>query len=173
MLEPQKSGWWWEQNQNNLSKLDDRDEPMENSRPAWRRPAANPANAGKCVLIVEDAPLNMRMFSAMVAAQGHRVLQATDGSRGLDLAHQEHPDLIIMDVQLPGLSGLEVTHLLKGDDDTRDIPIIVTSGYLIDEEELRASGCDAYLAKPITVSEFVDVIESFLIRSARASSAAP
>jgi len=143
---------------------------MEGPRPAWRLPEGNPATAGKCVLIVEDNPLNMKLFAAMVAAQGCRVLQAEEGSRGLDLAHQEHPDLIIMDVQLPGMSGLEVTHLLKADAATRDIPIIVTTAYGYGEE-IRVSGCDGYMAKPIAITEFLELVESLMTRSAMTRSA--
>ena len=125
--------------------------------------------AGKYVLIVEDNPLNMRLFSAMVAAQGYGVLQAIDGARGIDLAHQEHPDLIIMDVNLPGMSGLEVTHYLKEDEETRDIPVIVTTAYGLrgDEKELRECGCDAFMAKPIAVGEFVELIDRMLGRETR------
>lgn len=135
---------------------------MKSQRPACRLPAGTSA-AGKCVLIVEDNPLNMKLFSAMVAAQGCHVLQAEDGPRGCELAYQEHPDLIIMDVQLPGLSGLDVTHALKADPATRDIPIIVTTahGYL---DEIRASECDAYMAKPIAISQFMELVESLIVR---------
>jgi two-component system, cell cycle response regulator DivK len=138
---------------------------MEGPRPAWRLPPGNPATTGKCILIVEDNPLNMKLFSAMVAAQGCHVLQAEEGLRGLDLAHQEHPDLIIMDVQLPGMSGIEVTHALKSDPETQDIPIIVTTAYGYDEE-IRTSGCDAFMAKPIAISEFLEIVETLLTRSA-------
>jgi len=141
---------------------------MESPRPAWRLPPGNPRTTGKSVLIVEDNPLNMKLFSAMVAAQGCQVLQAMDGPRGLDLAYQEHPDLIIMDVQLPGMSGLEITHLLKADAETRDIPIIITTAYQYDEE-VRASGCDGYMAKPIAISEFLELVESLIVRSSQAS----
>lgn len=143
---------------------------MESPRPSWRLPPGNPATTGKCVLIVEDNPLNMKLFSAMIAAQGCHVLQAMDGLRGLDLAHQEHPDLIIMDVQLPGMSGLEVTHQLKTDADTSGIPIIVTTAYGY-EDEIRASGCDGYMAKPIAITEFLELVES-LMRTAKASPSA-
>jgi two-component system, cell cycle response regulator DivK len=135
---------------------------------------AERAAAGKCVLIVEDNPLNMKLFSAMVAAQGYQVLQASDGARGLDLAHQRHPDLIIMDIQLPGMSGLEVTLSLKADDDTRDIPIIATTAFALrgDEETIRASGCDGYMAKPIAISQFLEMLEAFILRR-RAAETAP
>lgn len=141
---------------------------MKAPRPAWRLPPGNPATAGKSVLIVEDNPLNMKLFSAMVAAQGCHVLQAEEGQRGLDLAHQQRPDLIIMDVQLPGISGVEVTHALKSDPETRDIPIIVTTAYGYDEE-IRASGCDGFMAKPIAISEFLEMVEALLTRSAQAA----
>jgi two-component system cell cycle response regulator DivK len=123
-----------------------------------------PNGAAKCVLIVEDNPLNMKLFSAMVASQGYGVLQASDGARGIDLAHSEAPDLIIMDVMMPGISGLEATRLLKDDPETADIPILVTSGFGMrgDEAELRASGCDGLIAKPIGVSEFLASVEMLM-----------
>jgi len=125
---------------------------------------AAPDIAGKCILIVEDNPLNMKLFSAMIAAQGYAVLQAADGARGLDLAYQEHPDLIIMDVNLPGISGLEVTQILKQDPITRDIPIIVTTAYQYDDE-IRASGCDGFMSKPISVADFVQLIDSLMTQA--------
>ena len=123
----------------------------------------------KCVLIVEDNALNMKLFSAIIAAQGHGVLRASDGPRCLDLAHQEHPDLIIIDVNLPGMSGLEVTHSLKTDADTKDIPIIVTTAYGLraDDEEVRASGCDGFMAKPIGISAFLELVELCMMRPVR------
>ena len=122
---------------------------------------ASPDTSRKCILIVEDNPLNMKLFSAMIAAQGYDVLQAGDGLRGVDLARQEHPDLIIMDVDLPGISGLEATRLLKADAETRDIPIIITTAYTYDDE-IRASGCDGYMSKPISVADFVELIDSLM-----------
>ena len=122
---------------------------------------ASGSTSGKCILIVEDNPLNMKLFSAMVGAQGYGVLQAEDGLRGVDLAHQEHPDLIIMDVDLPGMSGIEATRILKRDPATRDIPIVITTAYAYDDE-IQASGCDGYMAKPITVADFVELIETLM-----------
>ena len=130
------------------------------------------ATSRRRVLIVEDNPLNMKLFSAMLAAQGHDVLQATDGRIGIELAHRQHPDLIIMDVQLPGdLSGLDATVSLKADGDTRDIPIIATTAFAREfgEEQIRASGCDGYMAKPIAISEFLDLVDALLARSRTAS----
>ena len=139
---------------------------MEISEPS----SALPASTRGCVLIVEDNPLNMKLFSAMVGSQGYDVLQAGDGRAALDLAHQEHPDLIIMDLQLPEISGLEVTHSLKADSDTSSIPIIATTAYALygSEEKIRESGCDGYMAKPIALTEFLELIESLMMRSLRA-----
>jgi two-component system cell cycle response regulator DivK len=119
------------------------------------------------VLIVEDNPLNMKLFSAMIAAQGYDVLQATDGANGLDLAQHRHPDLIIMDIQLPSMSGLDVTRNLKAEEATRDIPIIATTAFALrgDEEKILASGCDGYMAKPIAISQFLELIETFMLKA--------
>ena len=126
-----------------------------------------PARARRCVLVVEDNPLNMKLFSAMIASQGYEVLQASDGLGGLDLARRQHPDLIIMDLQLPGMSGLDVTRSLKADAGTRDIAIIATTAYALrgDEETIQASGCDGYMAKPIAVSDLLDLIATLMARS--------
>ncbi len=133
-------------------------------------PASNRASGRRCVLIVEDNPLNLKLFSAMIASQGYEVLQATDGHQGLAMAQQHHPNLIIMDVQLPGMSGLDVARSLKADDTTRGIMIIATTAYALsdDEVKIRDSGCDGYMAKPIAISEFLELIESLMARSLRA-----
>jgi two-component system, cell cycle response regulator DivK len=138
--------------------------------PSSAVPRPTAASVRGRILIVEDDPLNMKLFSAMVASQGYDVLEARDGRVGLDLAHQEHPDLIIMDLQLPEISGLEVTHSLKADSDTSGIPIIATTAYALygSEEKIRESGCDGYMAKPIALTEFLDLIESLMTRSSRA-----
>jgi two-component system, cell cycle response regulator DivK len=145
-------------------------------------PALLPALAGstpvpvrKCVLIVEDNPLNMKLFSAMIGAQGYEVLQAGDGAQGLDLARRLHPDLIIMDIQLPGISGLEVTRNLKADDSTRQIPIVATTAFAMrgDEEMILASGCDASMSKPIAISPFLELIETFMMKVPDISEFAP
>jgi two-component system cell cycle response regulator DivK len=139
---------------------------MAISEPAAADLGPTPARARRCVLIVEDNALNMKLFSAMVGSQGYDVLEASDGRDGLDLARQQHPDLIIMDLQLPGMSGLDVTRSLKADAGTRDIAIIATTAYALrgDEETIRASGCDSYMAKPIAVSDLLDLIEALIAR---------
>ena len=136
---------------------------------------ASGSTSGKCILIVEDNPLNMKLFSAMIGAQGYEVLQAVDGIQGLDLAQIHHPDLIIMDIQLPSMSGLEVTRSLKGNDGTRDIPIIATTAFAMrgDEEMILASGCDAYMSKPIAISQFLELIETFMLQVPDISEFAP
>ena len=136
---------------------------MEISEPS----SVLPASTRGCVLIVEDNPLNMKLFAAMVRSQGYDVLEASDGRTALDLARQQHPNLIIMDLQLPDMSGLDVTRSLKADAGTRDIAIIATTAYALrgDEEKIRASGCDGYMAKPIAVSNLLDLIETLITRS--------
>ena len=121
----------------------------------------------KQVLIVEDNHLDSALFSALLESQGHEVLKATNASDGLKLARDHRPDLIIMDVRLPDISGFEATRTLKSEDATRDIPVIVTSAYgpYADKNEVRECGCDAYMATPIEISGFVDLIHSFLSKS--------
>jgi two-component system, cell cycle response regulator DivK len=122
----------------------------------------------KCVLIVEDNHMDTALFSALIESQGHQVLKAGNAADGLDLARENKPDLIIMDVRLPDISGFEATRTLKAEDATRDIPIIVTSAYgpYADKHELRECGCDAYMATPIQITGFIDLIQSFLSRPA-------
>jgi two-component system cell cycle response regulator DivK len=122
------------------------------------------ASGRKRILVVEDNPLNMKLFSAMISAEGYDVLEAKSGQDGLEMAQRLRPDLIIMDIQLPGMSGLEVTQSLKADTATHDIPIIATTAFATrgDEEIIMASGCDAYMAKPIAISQFLELIDSFM-----------
>src|SRR5579862_4506392 len=138
---------------------------------AISEPSPTLARARKCVLIVEDNLLNMKLFSAMVESQGYDVLAAGDGRAALDLAHRQHPDLIIMDLQLPDMSGLDVTRSLKADSNTSGIAIIATTAYALrgDEERILASGCDGYMAKPIAVSDLLDLIDELITRSPRRS----
>jgi two-component system cell cycle response regulator DivK len=116
----------------------------------------------KTILIVDDDDLNRKLFGALLAARGYRIVQAADGPRAIDLAHQEQPDLVIMDVQMPGISGIEATQALKSDHNTSAIPVIVATAFLIEEDELRASGCDAYMTKPFASSDFMTLVESFV-----------
>jgi len=125
-----------------------------------------PANSGarKKVLIVEDNELNMKLFHDLIEASGHDTLETRDGIEALKLAREHHPDLILMDIQLPEVSGLEVTRWLKEDDDLRAIPVVAVTAFAMkgDEEKIRSGGCEAYIAKPISVNNFLETIGRFL-----------
>ena len=118
----------------------------------------------KKVLIVEDNDLNMKLFNDLLEAHGYFTLQTRDGVEALRMARQHRPDLILMDIQLPEVSGLEVTKWLKEDDDLRTIPVIAVTAFAMkgDEEKIRNGGCEAYIAKPISVAGFMRTIERFL-----------
>jgi two-component system cell cycle response regulator DivK len=118
----------------------------------------------KKVLIVEDNDLNMKLFNDLLVAHGYGTLQTRNGVEALALARQHHPDLILMDIQLPEVSGLQVTQWLKSDDDLRMIPVIAVTAFAMkgDEEKIRDGGCEAYIAKPISVASFIKTVERFL-----------
>lgn len=120
----------------------------------------------KTVLIVEDNELNMKLFHDLLEANGYRVLQTRDGLSALDLAHHHMPDLIIMDIQLPEVSGIEVTKWLKEDDELKSIPVIAVTAFAMkgDEEKIREGGCEAYISKPISVLSFLQTVDDFLKR---------
>jgi two-component system cell cycle response regulator DivK len=129
------------------------------------RPDANPGQqVVKKVLIVEDNDLNMKLFNDLLEAHGYFTLQTKDGVEALRMARQHRPDLILMDIQLPEVSGLEVTKWLKEDDDLRAIPVIAVTAFAMkgDEEKIRDGGCEAYIAKPISVASFMRTVERFL-----------
>ena len=127
-------------------------------------PVLAKAQAPKKVLIVEDNELNMKLFHDLIEACGHEILETRDGIEALKLARLHRPDLILMDIQLPEVSGLEVTRWLKEDDELRKIPVIAVTAFAMkgDEEKIRSGGCEAYIAKPISVSNFLDTIGRFL-----------
>ena len=116
------------------------------------------------VLVVEDNPANMTLAVFLLQSVGHAVLSATDAEAGLALARAEQPDLILMDIQLPGMDGLEATMQLKGDDTTRKIPVIALTALAMkgDEERIRAAGCDGYIGKPMRYKEFLATIAKHL-----------
>jgi two-component system, cell cycle response regulator DivK len=116
------------------------------------------------VLVVEDNPANMTLAVFLLTSAGHAVLSATDAESGLSLARAEKPALILMDIQLPGMDGLEATALLKQDETTRSIPVIALTALAMkgDEERIRAAGCDGYIAKPIRYKEFLEAINARL-----------
>ena len=118
----------------------------------------------KTVLIVEDNELNMKLFHDLLEAQGYATLQTKDGMEALKFAREHHPDLILMDIQLPEVSGLEVTKWLKEDESLKSIPVIAVTAFAMkgDEEKIRQGGCEAYIAKPISVSHFLETVQKFL-----------
>jgi two-component system cell cycle response regulator DivK len=119
------------------------------------------------ILIVEDNVANRKFAEFLIESGGHTVLSATDAETGLTLARDEHPDLILMDIQLPGMDGLEATARLKRDDKTRAIPVIALTALAMkgDEERIRAAGCDGYIAKPLRYQEVLATIASHLARA--------
>ena len=118
----------------------------------------------KTVLIVEDNELNMKLFRDLIEASGYETIQTRNGTEALDLARAHRPDLILMDIQLPEVSGLDVTKWLKADDELHAIPVIAVTAFAMkgDEERIREGGCEAYLSKPISVGKFIETIRHFL-----------
>lgn len=118
----------------------------------------------KRVMIVEDNELNMKLFNDLLEANGYETVKTRNGLEALDLARENRPDLILMDIQLPEVSGLEVTKWLKEDDDLHAIPVIAVTAFAMkgDEERIRQGGCEAYISKPISVSKFVETVRSYI-----------
>lgn len=118
----------------------------------------------KTVLIVEDNELNMKLFHDLLDAQGYRTVQTREGLKAMDLARAHQPDMILMDIQLPEVSGLEVTKWLKDDPSLAHIPVVAVTAFAMkgDEERIRQGGCEAYISKPISVPGFLDTIRTFV-----------
>jgi len=115
-------------------------------------------------MIVEDNELNMKLFHDLLEAYGYRTVGTRDGFKVPDLARKHRPDLILMDIQLPEVSGLEVTQWLKADPELQAIPVVAVTAFAMngDEERIREGGCQAYLSKPISVSKFIETIRRLL-----------
>jgi two-component system, cell cycle response regulator DivK len=128
------------------------------------RRGADPRPGQRSVLIVEDNELNMKLFHDLLAAHGYRTIQTRNGFDALELAKKHKPDLILMDIQLPEVSGLEVTKWLKDDEDLRHIPIIAVTAFAMkgDEDRIRSGGCEAYISKPISVMTFLETVRRFI-----------
>src|SRR5258707_2281851 len=140
---------------------------MRALRPAAFAGAAHfwkPSIMAKTVLVVEDNELNMKLFHDLLEANGYNIVQTRNGLEAIDLAREHRPDLILMDIQLPEVSGLEVTKWIKEDDELRSIPVIAVTAFAMkgDEEKIREGGCEAYIAKPISVNHFLDTVHKFL-----------
>ena len=123
-----------------------------------------PKSLPKRILIVEDNELNMKLLNDVLEAYGYDIVKTGSGAAVLDLARTHRPDLVLMDIQLPDMSGLEAVRQLKGDPLTRRIPVIAVTAFAMAGDERRAldSGCDGYVAKPIMLREFLATIEDFL-----------
>ena len=120
----------------------------------------------KTILIVEDNELNMKLENDLLRASGYDTFQSVDGKNAIELAREHHPDLIIMDIQLPEISGIEHTKMLKADSSLKDIPVLAVTAFAMkgDKERILEAGCDGYIAKPISVLHFLETVEKFVNR---------
>ena len=118
----------------------------------------------KTVLIVEDNDLNMKLFHDLLEAHGVGTVEARDGTNVLELAREHNPDLILMDIQLPEVSGLDITKWLKDDEELKHIPVVAVTAFAMkgDEQKIREGGCEDYISKPISVERFMDVVGQYL-----------
>lgn len=116
------------------------------------------------VLIVEDNELNMKLFHDLLEAHGVDTIETRDGKEVLELAREHKPDLILMDIQLPEISGLDVTKALKADEELKVIPVIAVTAFAMkgDEQKIREGGCEDYISKPISVTHFLEVIQKYI-----------
>ena len=119
---------------------------------------------GKKVLIVEDNELNMKLFNDLLVAHGYETIQTRNGVEAVELARKNKPNLILMDIQLPEVSGLQVTQWIKDDEELRSIPVIAITAFAMkgDEEKIRQGGCEAYLSKPISVVKFLETVRNYI-----------
>lgn len=118
----------------------------------------------KSVLIVEDNELNMKLFNDLLEAHGYGTIQTRSGVEAVELTRKHRPDLILMDIQLPEVSGLQVIQWIKDDEVLSQIPIVAITAFAMkgDEEKIRQSGCEAYLSKPISVVKFLETVRTYL-----------
>jgi two-component system cell cycle response regulator DivK len=118
----------------------------------------------KTVLIAEDNDLNLKLFNDLLQIRGYRTILVRDGTKVVETLRESPADLVLMDIQLPGISGLDITKLIKADEQLKNIPIIAVTAYAMkgDEQKIRDGGCDAYISKPITVPVFMELVTKFL-----------
>ena len=118
----------------------------------------------KKIFIVEDNELNMKLFNDLLEAHGYETITTRDGTKALDMARESKPDLILMDIQLPEVSGLDITRQMKADDDLKNIPIIAVTAFAMkgDEDKIRECGCNGYVSKPISIGSFIETIKNYL-----------
>lgn len=122
-------------------------------------------NSHKVVLVIEDNESNMKLFHELLALNGYSVLRASEGIEGWNSARKHRPDLILLDIQLPDISGLAVARLLKEHDALRSIPIVAVTAFALegDQEKMLNGGCDAYIAKPVSVISLLQKVDSLLM----------
>ncbi|MEE8392881.1 MAG: response regulator [Rhodospirillales bacterium] len=122
------------------------------------------ASGGKTILIVENNDLSMKLFNHLLQANGYDTLQTKDGREAIQMARDHRPDLVLMGIQLPKISGLEVTKMMKADDDLKSIPVIAVTAFAMkgDKEAILEGGCDAYIAKPISIVDFIETVAKHL-----------
>ena len=116
------------------------------------------------IMIVEDNELNMKLFNDLLEAHGYETITTRDGSVAVEMARDTKPDLILMDIQLPEISGLDLTRQLKAEDDLKSIPVIAVTAFAMkgDEDKIRECGCEGYISKPISIGSFIETIKMHL-----------
>ena len=119
----------------------------------------------KVILVVEDEPKNLKLVCDLLQACGYTTIEATDGKQGVELAKVRKPDLILMDIQMPVMDGLEATRILKADTTTKDIPVLALTSYAMkgDEERILEAGCNGYLAKPFDIQELLKEVGKYFL----------
>jgi two-component system cell cycle response regulator DivK len=147
-----------------LNSLFDTPAAPPDAPPAGLSPGDWRDGMAKTVLIVEDNELNMKLFRDLLEAHGYQTSGTSNGFEALDLVRSLRPDLILMDIQLPQVSGLEVTRWIKDDPELRSIPVVAVTAFAMkgDEERIREGGCEAYLSKPISVGKFIETVRQFI-----------
>ena len=118
----------------------------------------------KRILIVEDNELNLKLFRDLLEANGYETLETKDGNQAVQMERSQQPDLILMDIQLPEISGLDITKMIKADSTIAHIPVIAVTAFAMknDEEKILQAGCEAYISKPISIVPFMETVKSFL-----------
>ncbi len=121
---------------------------------------------GKKILVIEDNELNMKLVRTLLKLGQHQIIEAVDAESGIQLAKEHNPDMVLMDVQLPGMDGLEATQILKSDPSTNSIPIVALTSYAMtgDKKKALEAGCDGYITKPIDTRTFLEEISRFFYR---------
>ena len=119
----------------------------------------------KVILIVEDEPKNLKLVRDLLQVSGYKTIEATDGKQGVALARARKPDLILMDIMMPVIDGLEATRILKADATTRNIPVVALTSHVMkgDKERILQAGCDGYITKPIDIQELLEKVAEYLL----------